>query len=117
VFSVKRRRPETYETSAGNCPFERWINGLDIRAQTRILGRLRRAYLGNFGSCRSLSDGLFEFKEEWGPGFRIYFALTHSGLEEETILVLWGGVKGSQERDVERAKRYWVDYQARVKGK
>lgn len=66
--------------------------------------------LGNFGDCKSLGDGVFEMRLHTGPGLRIYF-----GREERTIvLLLHGGDKSSQDRDIKRAKNYWKDYQRRT---
>lgn len=82
--------------------FRRWLHGLrDDGAVVRITARLRRAVQGNLGDVRSVGDGIFEMRLRYGPGYRIYF--TRRG--PELIVLLCGGDKDSQRRDIERAKR------------
>ena len=82
--------------------FRRWLHGLrDDRAVVRITTRLRSAVQGNLGDVRSVGDGIFEMRLRYGPGYRIYFIRRGSAL----IVLLCGGDKGSQRRDIERAKR------------
>ena len=66
-----------------------------------ITARLRRVSQGNLGDVRSIGDGIFEMRIRYGPGYRIYFIQRGS----ELIVLLCGGDKGSQQRDIERAKR------------
>jgi putative addiction module killer protein len=68
--------------------------------------RLNRVIQGNFGLCRNLGDGISEFKIDFGPSFRLYF-----GEDGDTIVVLLcGGDKSTQSRDIEKAKEFWTDY-------
>ena len=81
--------------------YQHWFEGLrDLNAQFRIGARLRRVSLGNLGDVRSVGEGVFEFRIEHGPGYRVYF--TRRG--EAVIILLAGGDKSSQQRDIERAK-------------
>ena len=64
---------------------------------------------GNFGLHRELQDGVFELKEDFGPGYRIYFGVDG----DEIIILLVGGDKGSQSRDIAKAKEYWTNYLGR----
>ena len=81
--------------------FTTWFNDLrDIRAQAKIDVQIRRLSLGNFGNVRSLDDGVSEIKINYGPGYRLYF--TRRGLE--IVVLLCGGDKGSQKRDIRDAK-------------
>ena len=81
--------------------FIAWFNDLrDIRAQAKVAVQIRRLTLGNFGSVRSLDDGVSEIKINYGPGYRLYF--TRRGLE--IVVLLCGGDKGSQKRDIRDAK-------------
>jgi len=84
-----------------------WLAGLkDIKARAKIVTRLDRLALGNFGDCRSLRGGLFELRIDWGPGYRIYYAL----LGRTCVLLLCGGDKRKQSSDIRRAVEYLKDY-------
>ena len=98
-----------YITEDGRCPFEDWLNGLkDLTGRALIRKRLNRVRLGNLGNIRSLGDGVAELKVDFGPGYRVYF-----GEDGPRIVVLLvGGDKGSQQRDITKAKDYWRDYNA-----
>lgn len=72
----------------------------------RIRNRLRRIELGNLGNYKSLGAGIYELKFSFGPGYRIYFA----EVENTVILLLAGGDKSSQSKDIKRAKIYWRGY-------
>ena len=79
--------------------FKRWIRGLrDRSAIARINARLRNVSLGNLGDAKPVGGGLFEMRVHHGPGYRIYFLR-----EDATVVLLCGGDKGSQQRDIERA--------------
>lgn len=81
--------------------YQRWFEGLrDLDAQMRIAARLRRAALGNLGDHRSLGQGIHELRVDYGPGYRLYF--TRRG--RAVIILLAGGDKSSQNRDIERAR-------------
>jgi putative addiction module killer protein len=99
-----------YSRSDGSEPFTDWLRGLrDGTARNRIRQRIARVRLGNFGDARSLGDGLFELRIHLGPGYRVYF-----GREgDRVVILLCGGDKGSQNRDIERATRYWQDQRSR----
>ena len=64
---------------------------------------MNRVRAGNFGDCRALGDGVWELRLQFGPGYRIYFGRSEVG----SIVLLCGGDKRSQRRDIERAKTYW----------
>ena len=67
---------------------------------------------GNFGDCKQLrgGDGIYELSIDYGPGFRIYYGKKGSTI----IILLAGGEKGSQSRDIAKAKRYWLDFKERI---
>ena len=94
----------------GRSPFSDWLTGLrDIRARARIRTRLERVSLGNLVDCASVGGGVLEMRLFHGPGYRIYF-----GREAANIVVLLsGGVKDTQRRDIRRAKTMWADYRKR----
>ena len=86
--------------------FKRWIRGLrDRSAVARINARLRSVSLGNTGDARQVGDGLFEMRVHHGPGYRLYYLR-----EGSTLVLLCGGDKGSQQRDIERAGRLAGDW-------
>ena len=89
-------------------PFWNWLRGLrDVQARARIRTRIDRLALGNFGDCRALEGGVFELKIDWGPGYRVYF-----GKVGKTLLVLLcGGVKKTQQEDIEMARTFLKEYQ------
>lgn len=82
--------------------FDEWLTRLaDFKAKARILQRLRSATLGNFGDCNTVGEGISEMRIHFGPGYRIYFVR-----RGETIyLLLCGGNKRSQTRDIARARK------------
>jgi putative addiction module killer protein len=99
-----------YARSDGQEPFTEWLRGVrDGTTRGRIRRRITRVRLGNFGDARSVGEGVQELRIHFGPGYRIYF-----GREGDAVVVLiCGGDKGSQDRDVRRAQEYWRDYRGR----
>jgi putative addiction module killer protein len=101
------RKALEYVTENGRKPFSQWLLNLkDRKARAIILRRINQAEDGNFGPCRTLKDGLVELKVQFGPGYRIYVGLDGNAL----IILLCGGDKGSQKRDISLAREYWDDY-------
>ena len=89
--------------------FGRWIRGLAARAAVaRINARLRNVSLGNMGDTRMIGGGLFEMRVHHGPGYRLYCLR-----DGHSVVVLCGGDKGSQARDIERAGRLAKDWRRR----
>jgi putative addiction module killer protein len=81
--------------------FGEWIAALrDLRAAARIDGRIGRLRAGNFGDVKSVGGGVSELRVDYGPGYRVYF--TRRG--DKIVILLCGGDKGSQARDIRRAK-------------
>jgi putative addiction module killer protein len=81
--------------------FSHWLRRLeDDNAAGRILVRIRRTELGNLGDCRSVGGGVMEMRVDYGPGYRVYFA--RQG--EAIVVLLCGGDKRTQARDIKRAK-------------
>jgi len=88
--------------------FSRWLRGLrDQQAKARILDRLDRLSEGNPGDVEPVGEGISELRFHFGPGYRVYFKQQAS----QPILILWGGDKDSQERDIAKAKKLANEYQ------
>ena len=99
-----------YVSRSGNDIFDRWLTQLaDSRAQAKISARINRLAAGNFGDCKSLRQGLYELRVDWGPGYRVYYAT----IGRECVLLLCGGDKRKQASDIERALEYLWDYKER----
>ena len=100
-----------YQTSTGARPFPDWLERLnDRQARARIDARLARVITGNLGDVRPVGAGVLEMRIDWGPGYRVYFAR----LGQITVLLLCGGDKRSQQKDIEHAKAYFEDFKARA---
>jgi putative addiction module killer protein len=107
-MEAQPREIKEYQTNEGKTPFSEWINSLqDLNLRVKIEKRLDRVALGNLGDYRSLGEGVYELKIDFGPGYRIYFG--QIGLQ--IILLLCGGDKSSQKQDILKAKEYWKDYE------
>lgn len=96
-----------YARENGKEPFTEWLYGLrDSVGRRRILARVSRLQQGNYGDCESVGEGVYELRLFFGPGYRVYF-----GEQENHIMVLLcGGDKGSQGKDIDQAKAYWTEY-------
>ena len=100
-----------YVTGSGRDVFGEWLEALgDSRAAAKIIVRIDRLAAGNFGDCKPLRDGVWELRIDWGPGYRVYYAM--SG--RTRVLLLCGGDKRKQAADIKRAVDYWKDYQRRM---
>ena len=99
-----------YQDTNGTVPFTEWFNSIrDTKAMDRIQARLDTLETGNLGKYRSVGDGVWELKLDIGPGYRIYYAQ----VDQTIVLLLCGGDKSSQNRDIKRAKNYWKEYKER----
>lgn len=98
----------------GYCPFGDWIEDVkDLKTKAKVLTRLDRLKLGNFGDCKNLGDGVLELRIDYGPGIRLYY----SRIRNKVILLLCGGTKRSQDKDIQLAKAYLREYQSKGKKK
>jgi putative addiction module killer protein len=85
--------------------FSNWYDSLrDGRAKARIDARIYRMARGNFGDVKYF-EGIGELRIDYGPGYRLYFARRGEAL----VLLLCGGDKGSQKRDITRARKLWQE--------
>lgn len=96
-----------YQNQQGQEPLKEWINGLkDKRTIARIYNRIKRVRIGNLGDYRIIGDELFELRFHFGAGYRIYYGR----IGRQIILLLVGGAKASQKKDIQKAKLYWKEY-------
>lgn len=99
-----------YQRKDGRVPFSDWLNGIrDKRAQARVRIRLQRLAAGNLGDMKPVGGGVSELRMHFGPGFRVYVAQQGSSW----ILLLCGGDKSSQRKDIETARSYLQDWKER----
>ncbi len=107
MLETHPREIEFYTTQNGRVPFTEWLESIrDVKARGRIEARLISLESGNFGDYKSVDGGVFELRLHYGKGYRIYFA----EVDNMIVLLLCGGDKSSQQRDIGRAKTYWRDY-------
>lgn len=95
--------------SDGECPFEDWFVGLDAAAAAKVSVALARVEQGNLSNVKGVGEGVLEYRLDWGPGYRVYFGRDGDVL----VILLTGGTKRRQQRDIEAAKALWADYKRR----
>jgi putative addiction module killer protein len=101
---------QTYQAEDGSEPYALWLAGLaDRQARARVLVRVQRMAAGNFGDCKPLDGGVWELRIDWGPGYRVYYAMAG----RRVVLLLVGGDKRRQRSDIAAALAYWQDWQRR----
>lgn len=99
---------DVYETDAGKFPYMIWENKLAPKDRSIVLTRLARIRQGNLGDCKPIKGmkGIYEIRIDFGPGYRIYYGMKG----KKIVLLLCGGDKGSQKKDIQKAKIFWDDY-------
>jgi putative addiction module killer protein len=96
-----------YQTASGRRPYLEWIRQLKDRQSAFVVrNRIKRLRLGQLGDHRHVGSGVFELRIFFGPGYRIYCLMDG----DRRVILLIGGDKDSQERDIAKAKDYAVDY-------
>jgi putative addiction module killer protein len=102
-----------YLDRADRSPFRIWLRQLNADAARKVTTSLYRLSLGNFSSVKGVGSSIFECKIDFGPGYRIYF-----GKDGDTIVILLaGGTKHSQSKDILNAQDRWQDYKLRKRSK
>jgi putative addiction module killer protein len=97
-----------YRTKEGKEPFAEWLLSLkDKVAKARIQTRIDRLSVGFYGDYKYLGNNIYELRIHCNSGYRIYFAEKNDVI----ILLLFGGNKGTQKKDIEKAKSFWTDFQ------
>ena len=100
---------ELYTTPAGKNPFIDWLESLkDRKARAQVKVRLDRVRLGNLGDHKSVGEGVVELRISYGPGYRIYFGR----IGKKIVLLLCGGDKSTQTKDIKKAKEFWHQFQS-----
>ena len=98
-----------YLSPAGQSPHGRWFEGLNAEAAAKVATALYRLAQGNFSSVEGVGSGVFEYRIDFGPGYRIYF-----GKDGDSFVILLGGsTKTRQQKDIVAAKQRWEDYKRR----
>jgi putative addiction module killer protein len=106
-MEVRVKKLQKYITENGRCPFDEWVESLgDKRTQAIVVTRLNRVVQGNYGLCKSLGGGIWELKIDFGAGLRVYFAEDGNTI----VVLLCGGDKSTQSKDIMKAQEYWADY-------
>jgi putative addiction module killer protein len=101
-----------YIASGGQPPFDEWFADLEPVARAKVTRAIVRLEQGNFSNVKSVGEGVFEYRINFGPGYRVYF-----GQDGETVVILLtGGTKKRQQRDIDTAHAYWRDYKEGKRG-
>ena len=98
-----------YLAADGSSPFEKWFSGLDAAAGAKVTVAISRLEQGNLSNVKTVGEGMLEYRLDWGPGYRVYFG--RDG--EKLVILLTGGTKRRQQRDIATAKALWADYKRR----
>jgi putative addiction module killer protein len=102
-----------YLASNGSSPFADWFAEVDAAARAKITVAIARMGQGNLSNVKSVGGGVLEYKIDFGPGYRVYFGRDGDGL----IVLLTGGTKRRQRRDIKSAIAFWTDYKATKRGR
>lgn len=100
-----------YIDEKGNKRFAQWLDGLNAEAASKVTIALTRMELGNFSKVEGVGSGVFEYKIDFGPGYRIYFGKDGDRL----VILIGGGIKKRQRQDIAAAQECWAAYKRRKK--
>jgi putative addiction module killer protein len=106
--TVKSKQLIVYQAENGKEPFTEWFGDLDSKIRVRIRNRLDHVEQGHYGDYKSVGKSVYELRFFFGPGYRVYFA--EDG--DKIVLLLSGGDKSGQSKDIAKAQEYWKNYQA-----
>jgi putative addiction module killer protein len=104
---------EEYLDAGGQSPFADWYNALDANPAALVTVALARMGAGNLSKTKGVGEGVLEYRVDAGPGYRIYFGRDGDAL----VILLAGGTKRRQQKDIEAAKARWSDYKRRKRGR
>ena len=98
-----------YLDQGGSSPYAAWFDRLNREAAAKVVAALTRLQQGNFSNAKSVGAGVYEYRIDFAPGYRIYF-----GKDGERLLILvGGGTKKRQQEDIKIALARWQDYKQR----
>ena len=100
-----------YIDEKGNKRFANWFESLDPSAGAKVTIALTRMEQGNFSNAKGVGAGVYEYKIDFGPGYRIYFGKDGDRL----VILIGGGTKKRQKKDIEAAQLCWANYKRRKK--
>ena len=100
-----------YLTAGGESPFQSWFTDLDAPAAAKVSVALVRLEQGNTSNAKSVGEGVLEYRIDWGPGYRVYYAT----LGSVCVLLLCVGDKRKQSSDIDRALEFLRDYKQRTR--
>ena len=92
--------------------FGKWFERLNAPAAAKVRVALARIEMGNFSNTKSVGTGVWEIKIDYGPGYRVYYGKAG----EHVVLLLAGGTKKYQQKDIEKSKKLWSEFKKRKKG-
>ena len=98
-----------YLDEDGASPFADWFAGLDAIAAAKVTVALARIEQGNLSNAKGIGAGVLEYRLDFGPGYRVYFGRDGDVL----VILLAGGTKKRQQRDIEAAQARWAAYKRR----
>ena len=98
-----------YVTENDRSPFEEWFSSVDSAARAKVTAAISRLEQGNTSNVKSVGEGVLEYKINFGPGYRVYFGRDGAKL----IILLAGGIKKGQQRDIASAAALWGAYKKR----
>ncbi len=101
-----------YVAFGGRQPFAEWFSDLESVARAKVTRAIVRLEQGNFSNVKSVGEGVFEYRIDFGPGYRVYFGQDGPTL----VILLTGGTKKRQQRDIDAAHIYWRAYKASRRG-
>lgn len=102
-----------YVSADGRQPFAAWFSDLAPVARAKVTRAIVRLEQGNVSNLKSVGEGVLEIRIDFGPGYRVYLGLDGDAL----VLLLTGGTKKRQQRDIDAAHAYWQDYKQRKRGR
>jgi putative addiction module killer protein len=98
-----------YQDTHGRSPFAQWFNALNAQAAAKVTVAITRIGQGHTANLKGVGGGVIEYKIDFGPGYRVYFGKD----DERLVILLGGGTKKRQDRDIDAAQDHWQEYKRR----